>query len=84
MRAQMVTDDYLDCSVGRPCAVTPFGAEAAGPIYYRSGAKSVTSTIPPQISGMTKLTSLFACGSTVSVKLIAECGDFIRSCLLLF
>ena len=82
MREQMVTDEYLDCSVGRPCAVTPFGATDTSINYF--SVPSMTSTIPPQISGMTSLTKLYECGSTVSVKLAAGRGASIHSCLTLF
>ena len=57
MREQMVTDNYLDCSVGRPCAVTPFGATDTSILY--AFLFSMTSTIPPQISGMTSVTKLY-------------------------
>jgi len=61
-REQLVTDNYLDCSVGRPCVVTPYGAQYSKKIVYNPGFSgglvNLTSTIPPQISGMTKLSFL--------------------------
>ena len=63
--------------------MTPFGATDTS-ISYAFSVPSMTSTIPPQISGMTSVTKLYECGSTVSVKLAAGRSASIHSCLTLF
>jgi hypothetical protein len=63
LRERLVLEGHLDCSVGRPCAVTPQGLTAQT-VYYTwqntpGGPRLLTGTIPPQLGGMTAIERLF-------------------------
>jgi hypothetical protein len=59
IRERLVSQQFLDCSVGRPCTVTHAGRATTVVDYnYQnstSGPFLVTGTIPPEIGGMKSL-----------------------------
>ena len=63
LRERLVLDGHLDCSVGRPCAVTPKGLAAPTVQYLNQntpgGPKLLTGTIPPQLGLMTAVEYLY-------------------------
>jgi hypothetical protein len=63
LRERLVTDGHLDCSGGRPCAVTPQGLTASTVNYANQngpgGPRLLTGTIPPQLGGMTAAAFLY-------------------------
>jgi hypothetical protein len=56
---RLVTDDHLDCTVGRPCvATTGMVLKGVNAVEVKLIALGLAGSIPPEISTLTALTEL--------------------------
>jgi hypothetical protein len=66
LRERLVAEGHLDCSRGRPCAVTPKGLTTETVVYKdqigTNGPDLLTGTIPPELGRMKAVTQFVLSG----------------------